>query len=76
LHGRTEGGGGWLAPPYFVERTPEDLYKSILFPNCHYLKLTIERDRLHVTMYRVANPEAETLTVELKDNFDVVAKPR
>jgi acid phosphatase type 7 len=68
------GGGG--APPYFVERTPEDLYKSILFPNYHYVTLTIEKDRLHGAMYRVANPEAETLTVELKDNFDIVAKPR
>jgi hypothetical protein len=68
------GGGG--APPYFVERSPEDLYKSILFPNYHYVTLTIEKDRLHGDMYRVANPEAETLTVELKDNFDIVAKPR
>ena len=68
------GGGG--APPYFVERTPEDLYKSILFPNYHYVKLTIEKDRLHGAMYRIANPEAKNLTVELKDSFDLVAKPR
>jgi hypothetical protein len=68
------GGGG--APPYFVERTAQDLYKSILFPNYHYVKLTVEKDRLRGTMYRVANPEAGILTVELKDNFDVVAKPR
>jgi hypothetical protein len=68
------GGGG--APPYFVERTPEDLYKSILFPNYHYVKLTVEKDRLHAAMYRVENPEAENLTVELKDSFDVVMKPR
>jgi hypothetical protein len=68
------GGGG--APPYFVERTPDDLYKSILFPNYHYVKLTLEKDRLHGAMYRVENPEADTLAVELKDTFDVVAKPR
>ena len=68
------GGGG--APPYFVKRTPEDLYRSILFPNYHYVKLTIEKDRLHGAMYRVANPEAEKLTVELKDSFDVVMKGR
>jgi acid phosphatase type 7 len=68
------GGGG--APPYFVERTPEDLYQSILFPNYHYVKLTVEKDRLHGAMYRVANPEAEKLTVELKDSFDLAAKPR
>jgi hypothetical protein len=68
------GGGG--APPYFVERTPEDLYKSILFPNYHYVKFTVEKDRLHGAMYRVANPEAKTLTLELKDSFDLKAKPR
>ena len=68
------GGGG--APPYFVERAPEDLYQSIVFPNYHYIKLTVEKDRLHGAMYRVANPEAETLTVEMKDRFDLAAKPR
>ena len=68
------GGGG--APPYFVERTPEDLYQSILFPNYHYVKLTVEKDRLHGAMYRVTDPEAEHLTVELKDTFDLTAKPR
>jgi acid phosphatase type 7 len=68
------GGGG--APPYFVERTAQDLYKSILFPNYHYVKLTVQKDRLHGEMYRIANPEAPTLTVELKDSFDVAAKAR
>ena len=68
------GGGG--APPYFIERTPGDLYQSILFPNYHYVKLTVEKDRLHGVMFRVENPEAEKLTVELKDSFDVIAKPR
>jgi len=68
------GGGG--APPYFVERTPQDLYRSILFPNYHYVKLTLEKDRLHAAMYRVVDPEAENLTVELKDSFDLVVKPR
>jgi hypothetical protein len=68
------GGGG--APPYFVERTAEDLYQSVLFPNYHYVKFTLEKDRLQGAMYRVANPEAEKLTVELKDSFDLVAKPR
>jgi acid phosphatase type 7 len=68
------GGGG--APPYFVERTPDDLYKSILFPNYHYVQFTVEKDRLHGAMYRVANPEVKTLTVEIKDSFDLTAKPR
>jgi hypothetical protein len=68
------GGGG--APPYFVERTPEDLYRSILFPNYHYVKFTLEKDRLHAAMYRVVDPETENLAVEVKDSFDLIAKPR
>jgi hypothetical protein len=68
------GGGG--APPYFVERTSEDLYQSILFPNYHYVKFTVEKDKMHGEMYRVVNPEAETLTVELKDRFELMVKAR
>jgi hypothetical protein len=66
------GGGG--APPYFVERTPEDLYKSILFPNYHYVKFTVEKNRMHAEMFRVVNPEADNLAVELKDRFDIMTK--
>jgi len=68
------GGGG--APPYFVERPNADFYKSIVFPNYHYVKLTLEKDHLHGAMYRVVDPEAETLAVEAKDTFDIPAKPR
>jgi len=68
------GGGG--AAPYFVERTPEDLYQSILFPNFHYVKLTLAADRLRGEMYRVSDPEASTLSVTLKDSFEIAAKPR
>jgi len=66
------GGGG--ARPYFVERTPEDLYQSLLFPNYHYVKLTLEKDRLHGAMFRVADPEAKILKVDLKDSFDIMAQ--
>jgi acid phosphatase type 7 len=68
------GGGG--AMPYFVERSPQDLYKSTLFPNYHYVKLTVEKDRLHGAMYRITDPEAKTLTLELKDSFDLLVKQR
>ncbi len=67
------GGGG--APPHFVERAPDDLYKSIVFPNYHYVKLTVEKDRLRGDMFRVSDPEAENLTVERKDSFDLAVKP-
>lgn len=66
------GGGG--AKPYFVERTPDDLYQSALFPNFHYVKFTLGADRLHATMYRIKDPEAQRIEVEAKDNFEVLAK--
>ncbi len=68
------GGGG--AKPYFVERTKDDLYQSALFPNYHYIKFVLQPDRLHATMYRVTNPESQTLAMEEKDTFDVMVKPR
>lgn len=68
------GGGG--APPYFVERTPQDLYQSVVFPNYHFVKLTLEQDRLHGEMNRVIDPEAEKLDTEVRDRFDIPMKPR
>jgi len=68
------GGGG--AVPYFVERTPDDLYQSVLFPNFHYVKVTVEKDRLRGEMYRVENPEAATLELELKDAYSIPVKPK
>jgi hypothetical protein len=68
------GGGG--ATPYFVERTPQDLYQSVLFPNFHYIKFSLEKDRLRGAMYRVSDPEAPTLGVAIKDSFDLNVKPR
>jgi hypothetical protein len=67
------GGGG--APPYFIERTKEDQYQSILFPNYHYVKLTLLPDRLHAEMVRVADPEADDPSWQVKDKFDILVKP-
>ena len=66
------GGGG--ARPYFVERTPDDLYQSSLFPNFNYVKFSLGPDALHTTMYRVSDPEAKKLKMEPKDSFDVPVK--
>jgi hypothetical protein len=66
------GGGG--ARPVYVERTPDDKYQSIVFPVYHYVKLTLEKDRMRARMYRVADPEAKVLSVELKDTFDIAVK--
>ena len=68
------GGGG--ARPYYVERTPDDLYQSVLFPNFHYVKITVEKDRLRGSMVRLANPEAPRFEKELKDTFEILMKPR
>ena len=66
------GGGG--AKPYMVERTPGDLYQSILFPNYNYVRFVLRPDRLEATMYRVTDPEAQQLQVEAKDSFEVAVK--
>jgi calcineurin-like phosphoesterase family protein len=66
------GGGG--AVPYYVERTKDDLYQSILFPNYHYVKLTLLPDRLQAEMIRVADPEAEEPVFQVKDKFDILVK--
>lgn len=66
--------GGGAAKPYYVERTPADQYQSVLFPNYHYVKLTLEKDRLHGAMYRVADPEGKVLSIELKDSFDIAVR--
>ncbi len=67
------GGGG--AHPYFVERTKDDLYQSQMFPNYHYIKFTLQGDRLHAVMYRITDPEQAKYTLQAKDTFDVIAKP-
>ena len=67
------GGGG--ATPYFVERTRDDQYQSILFPNYHYVKLTVLPDRLHAEMIRVTDPDAGEPSWQVKDKFDIVVKP-
>jgi hypothetical protein len=66
------GGGG--APPYFVERTKDDLYQSLMFPNYHYMRLTLLPDRLHAEMVRVTDPDADEPSWQVKDKFDITVK--
>lgn len=68
------GGGG--AVPYYVQRTPDDLYQSLLFPNYNYVSFVLQGDRLQATMYRIADPESSDLRVEPKDKSEVQAKDR
>ncbi len=67
------GGGG--APPYFVERTKGDLYQSLMFPNYHYVRLTLLPERLHAEMVRVTDPDADEPSWQVKDKFDIPVKP-
>jgi hypothetical protein len=67
------GGGG--AVPYYVERTKDDLYQSIIFPNYHYVRFTLQKDLLHAEMVRVADPDADERSFQVKDRFDISVKP-
>jgi hypothetical protein len=67
------GGGGAKPYPVMV-RGPEDLYQDDSFPNFHYLLFTVHGKRMDATMYRVADPNSATLTVETKDRFALVAR--
>jgi hypothetical protein len=64
------GGGG--AAPYQIDRTPPDLYQDSGFPNYHYVKFVLDGGTLHGTMYRLADPGADTW--EAKDRFEVHAR--
>ena len=66
------GGGG--AKPYFVERTKDDLYQDINFPNFHYVKFALEANQLTATMFRLSDPTAKELVWQEKDHFVIRKK--
>ncbi len=63
------GGGG--AKPYEVDRTPQDIYQDRDFPNFHYLRLDLEKDKMTVKMFRLTDPAASKPTFQEKDHFDL-----
>ena len=65
------GGGG--AQPRPIVRAPADLYQDSSFPNYHYMRFVEDKDRLHATMIRVANPDGAAPIWEEKDHFEVPA---
>jgi acid phosphatase type 7 len=67
------GGGGAKPYPIFL-RNPEDLYQDKAFPNFNYLVFQVHGKQADVTMYRVADPKAATLTTEVKERFTLTAK--
>ena len=68
------GGGGAKPYPVLI-RGGEELYqasdpkKNPPVINYHYLVIRIEGKHAEVKMYRVADPNAEKLTVEMRDEF-------
>jgi hypothetical protein len=70
----TSGGGG--AEPYpLLFRGSEDLYRDTAFPVYHYVTLDYRNGQLHGVMWKVKDPDADTLSVEKKDEFTLVAEP-
>jgi acid phosphatase type 7 len=68
------GGGGARPYPVLV-RGPQDLYHDPGFPNFHYIVFTLKTKRMDAEMFRVADPAAANITVEVKDSFSLVARP-
>jgi hypothetical protein len=66
------GGGG--ARPYFVERTPEDLYTDINFPIFHYVRFELGEKDLTATMYKAEDPTARVPIWQEKDHFVIRKK--
>jgi hypothetical protein len=63
------GDGG--AKPAYIDRTPDDLFQGIDFPNFHYVKLTIAGGRLKGQMYRLDEPAAPVPHFTVKDTFEM-----
>jgi acid phosphatase type 7 len=67
------GGGG--AHPVPVVRDSSDAFQSPLFPNFHYLRLTLDGERLRGEMYRLEDYDAPVPhKFILRDSFEVQAK--
>jgi acid phosphatase type 7 len=67
------GGGGARPYPVLV-RGPQDLYQDPGFPNFHYIVFTLKGNRMDAAMYRIADPAAPIMSVEVKDRFALVAR--
>jgi hypothetical protein len=67
------GGGG--AEPYPVLlRGPDDQYRDTGFPVFNYVIFTIDGKHAEGKMYKIADPDAQELHVEMKDTFSEDAR--
>ena len=64
------GGGGAEPYPLFY-RGSHDLYRDSGFPVYHYLTIEVQNHHLRATMWKVIDPEAKELNVEVKDRFSI-----
>jgi acid phosphatase type 7 len=67
------GGGGARPYPIFI-RGDQDLYRARTYPNFNYVVITLEGKHAEAKMYRVADPDAAQMSVEMKDSFNLDAK--
>jgi hypothetical protein len=67
------GGGG--AQPYKVDRTKDDLYQDTGFPNFHYVRFELDKNKLKATMYRLTGDDDYKKQVwTKKDHFEIEKK--
>ncbi len=64
------GGGGAKPYPIFV-RGPEDRYRDTRFPVFNYVMFSVRGRHIDATMYRIADPKAATLTMEVGERFTI-----
>lgn len=69
-------GGGGAVPYPVLFRGGGDLYRDTGFPVYHYLAVDVADHTLHAVMWKVKDPDAETLQVERKDEFTISATDR
>jgi acid phosphatase type 7 len=67
------GGGGARPYPIFI-RGDQDLYRARTYPNFNYVVLSLEGKHADGKMYRVVDPDAAQMSVEVKDSFSLDAK--
>ena len=68
-------GGGGAVPYPVLFRGEGDLYLDTGFPVYHYLVVDVADHQLHAVMWKVKNPDAASLEVEPKDEFNIDANP-
>lgn len=69
-------GGGGAVPYPVLFRGGGDLYRDTGYPVYHYLVVDVAGHKLHAVMWKVKDPEAAELQVEIKDEFTVDAAVR